>query len=1088
MTKLGDHQAAEVKTGGRKHAHDPPVLLRRESDGNVKPMRFVSLHHHTTFSYRDGYQLPEAHVRRAAELNMSAIAFTEHGNVSSHVKAEIAAEEIGVKPIYGCELYTGQVGENAQQMKFHLTVLAKNQQGYRNLMSLVSRSWAEGFYYEATVNGKMLREHVKGLVVLSGCQGSLLFCSTVGGKNIAAEEASLARGLGVARWFKDLCGGDYFIEVQAFPELELTCKANPLLAKIASKLGIRLVATMDCHYTALEEREVQMILHNLRGGNKKTIEDQAREWGYDVPLCPPPDDQSIYRRLRETGLTKSQSIEAIVSSEEIAQQCNVKIPKLSPVTFPPKPGFSSAQEIWDSWLKEGWRFRGFHKLPLSEREAARIQLLKEKKVMEDKGFLDYMLIVADAIRFIKDLGMFVGPARGSAAASIVCYLLRITEVNPQRFPNLVFERFIDVTRKDLPDIDIDLPSEARPILRDYVERKYGRNCINNVGTFSGFKGKNSLDDVARVFRVPKWEVDRIKDFLIERSSGDLRASATIEDTIEQFPQVREIFDRHPELLKSQLLEGNYKDFGVHAGGLVISNEPIEEVGVCAVHQREVPKGSGNIIRAIGLDYRDAERQGMNKIDFLGLSTASAINESLQILGMTPNDLYNLPLDDEEVIDVFRTNDVVGIFQMDGRACRYVCGALRPDNIEEICDIVALARPGALHNGAAREYIEIKHSNATPVLRHVLVDEILAPTKFQIVYQEQILRICREVGNFPWSTTSEIRKIIAKKYGEQAFNRKREEFIAGATTISRRADACNMTREAAGNLFGEMTTAGSYSFNFAHSASYGLLAYFTGWFKHYHPSVFYSTSANAMPHRQHDLLRDAGKHRIRVLPAHPTHSEVGWTPIGKRKIRAGFKQISGVGEKVAASIEDYRGREGLESWDALVNIPGIGPVTVDNIKKWSGQPDPFNAFLLDRNIQNVKAEIESGKLPNLPTPTHTAIDLPYEAVSAVAVTWLGTILSRNVRDIFETNRAKKGVELDSSKVRDPHLNEWALLTCEDESDQLLLKIDRWKYLQFKQAIFDFQLGTDLLLVQGVRPRYVTARQIQVKKLWVISPDD
>jgi DNA polymerase-3 subunit alpha len=555
-------QLYDIKVGARargEHHHETPIRKRRKKNGNNKPMVFSSLHHHSTFSYKDGFQLPEAHVRRAAELQMSSIAMTEHGNVSSHVKFEMACDKVGgVKPIFGCEVYTGRTDEEGRaQSKYHLTLLAKNQEGYANLLALVSKSWSEGFYYDPTCSWEMLNAYKRGLVVLSGCQGSLLFCSAVGGKLIKPEDASPQRALQVARRFRAVFGQNYFIEVQAFPELDATRRANPILAGIAKKLGIRLVATMDCHYTELEESEVQMILHNLRGGNKKTIEEQAREWGYDVPLCPPPDDNTLYRRLRRTGLSKDQAVQAIVSTEEIAQECNVRLPRLPMVRFQVPRGFKDAQEYWEHCLREGWKYRGFDKLSLAERTRAKKQLAKERRIIESKDFVDYFLLIRQGVLFVKDyLNAPVGPARGSAAASLAAYLLRITEVNPMLFPLLVFERFIDVTREDLPDIDLDFPSEVRPALRDYYEGLYGEGCVNNIGTFTYFKSRLALDDVARVYRVPKFKVERIKDFLIERSSGDLRASSTIEDTLEQFPQAREVVDEFPELRKSQLLEGN----------------------------------------------------------------------------------------------------------------------------------------------------------------------------------------------------------------------------------------------------------------------------------------------------------------------------------------------------------------------------------------------------------------------------------------------------------------------------------------------------------------------------------------------------
>jgi DNA polymerase-3 subunit alpha len=1083
-------QLYDIKTGAKKH-HDPPLVLRRKRhrNGNNKPMRFVSLHHHSTFSYKDGFALPEAHVRRAEELQMGAFALTEHGNVSSHVKFERAIGDSGIKPIFGCEVYTGKVGEGASATKYHLTLIAKDQEGYENLLKLVSRSYAEGFYYEPTVSWHMLREHSKGLVILSGCQGSYLFCSLVGGKKIKPESASYDRAKKVARRFKAAFGDDYFIEVQAFPELELSRQANPLLARLARELGIRLVATMDCHYTALEESEMQAILHNIRGGTRKTLEEQAREWGYEVPLCPPPSDRAIYRRLKGTGLSHDEAVAALVSTEEIAQDCNVTLPKLEMVRFPIPNGYESAQDYWDHLLQEGWERRGFDSLSGYERQKRVRAFKREKSIIEEKGYVDYMLIVADAIMFMKRRNIPVW-LRGSAGASLICYLLGISDMDPIPYPMLRFERFIDLNRADLPDIDADFPSEDRGVLRDYLVTKYGERCVSNLGTFQYFKPKLALDDTARVFRIPKFKIERVKDFLIERSSGDLRASSGIEDTIAEFEEPRKIFEEHPELNKSFDLEGNVKGHGIHAAGLVISNDDVRKVS--SVILREVPKGSGRFIEVLGVDKYDAEYLGMVKMDFLGLATMSLLKNSLRYLDMSLDDLWQIPLDDQEVYDAFKRTDVVGIFQYDGRACRYVCSAVRPDNFWEVCDVIALGRPGALHNGAARDYAEIKHGNKVSPNLHPSFAPILLPTYGQIVYQEQILRIVREVGNFDWTAASEIRRIIAKKHGEQAFNRRKKLFMRGAATVHERMNVPKMRKVEAEALWGDMITAGSYGFNAAHAREYGALGYFTMWIKVHHPDIFYATALRAYgDKKEHDLLRDCAKKGIRVIKPSPKRSDVSWTPVRGKKvksptIRAGFDEIEGIGEKTAAQILAYREAHGLSSWAELQSIRGIGPKTVEKIEGWLSQDDPFGAFALDGNIRDTRRAIKKGALRGLPTPTHTSTDIPVEQGRETSVVWLGTMLDRNIRDIFEQNRARKGEELKREEVKDPQLNEFALLTCEDENDQLLLKIDRWAYPRFKEAIFNFRFKQDLMLVEGVRPAYVSARQIKVKKLWVIEP--
>lgn len=1041
-----------------------------------KPMRWVSLHHHSTYSYLDGYQMPDAHVRRASELNMQALALTEHGNTSSITKLEEAAKEQGIKPIYGVELYTGGVVEGKKtQRKNHLTVLAETQEGYSNMLRTVSQSYRD-FHYEPTTSWENLSEHSKGLIVLSGCTGSLLATSLIGGKNIDPEDASMARGLKVARAFKGTFQDGYYIELQAFPELENVCRLNPMLVSLAKKLKLPLVATADVHYTRPSESEMQQILHNVRGGGRKTLEEQAREWGYDVPLSHPATDKSILRRLMATGVSRQDAIQAILNTEEIAQRCTVELPMLPPLRFPLPPGFKTGQEVWEAWLKEGWKFRGFHRRSREERRAASEQLKYEMKIIEDKDFIDYFLVVSDLVKYAKGARIPVGPARGSAAASLVCYLLRITEVDPTQFPDLVFERFLEPTRKDLPDIDLDFDSERRHEIRNYLVAKYGARQVSNVGTFSFYKSKNSLDDVARVHKIPAFEVEKIKELLLERSSGDLRSSATIEDTVEMFDAAKDVVERYPQLRKAMDLEGNIKQFGVHAAGLIVSSSPIEDV--MAVYERTV---KDQVIDAVAVDKVDAERLNMLKLDILGLSTMTMISKALSEIDMDPQDLYDLPLDDEKVIDAFRANDVVGIFQFDGRAMRSVNAELQPDNFKEICDVNALARPGPLHNNASAEYIDVKRGRKEPRTYHPLCDAITATTHHQIVYQEQIMRICGEIGGFDHTHRTTIRKIISHKHGEQEFNRWWELFRDGA--VERGVPAST-----AKEIWGACITAGSYAFNVAHCIAYGMLAYWTMWLKTYHPEEFYAASLNAYSSdKQLDLLRDAAKHGIEAIPPDPQRSGIQWATTGEGRLLAGFSQIHGIGGKTGDNIVAYRDEHGIDNWGDLIKIKGIGQKTVEKIIEFCQTEDPFDIHKLHRTLEAVRGLVGHGPARHIPRQTHTSLEVPYSRGEDEDVVWIGVIKHRNLRELFEVNFSRTGVPLDPKTVKRPDLNEWVIAVGVDEDEMLTLTFDRWKYPRFKRAIWDIRLEHDVLVVKGVKRGYQSRRAIYVQEFWVVDPD-
>jgi DNA polymerase-3 subunit alpha len=1128
-------QTAAFEKRQREHVDFIPLSVRAQnrqaaaSHRLLKPMRFVSLHHHSTYSFLDGYQLPEAHVRRATEINMQALAMTEHGNIFSHVKLEKAAMEQGVKPIFGCEFYCGWTDEERRsQKKNHLTVIAKDKVGYENLLALTTKSWREGFYYEPTVDWDWLVQYQKGLIVLSGCQGSALFTAAVGGKHVAPEEAGPERALRVARWFSDRLD-DFYIEVQAFPELESTRRANPILAAIGERIGRPLVATMDVHYTAPEEAEIQKILHNVRPGEQRTLEEMERDWGYTVPLAHPTTDMAVYRRLRATGLTQEQAVEAIVSTEEIAQECNVTLPKLPRTRFPLPEGFDDVTEYWRHLLKEGWEYRRIRDLPAEEIARYKAQLAKEMEVIEAKEYENYFLIVADSIVFAKEEQIPVGPARGSAAASLCCYLLRITEVNPMLFDNLVFERFIDWSREDMPDIDMDFATYGRPRIREYLVEKYGDDCVSNIGTFTTYKAKNSLDDAARVHRVPFDAVNAIKNVLIERSGGDLRASATIEDTVDQFDAAYEALKDNPDLIYAMDLEGNVKGHSVHAAGLVVSSEPI--TNVTALLEKEVPKGSGNIVQVVAMDKYDAERQGLEKLDYLALGTMDMIAEALKQLDMTLEELYAIPLTDEETIQGFRENDVVGVFQFDGRATRIVNGALKPDDFHEIVCVNALSRPGPLHNGAVQGYVNAKFHNAENDRIHPALDAITEDTQYQIIFQEQILRIVSIIGGFDWTSAAYIRKIISKKLGEQEFNRQWEDFRKGAMTVHERMDVPPMSEEVAKQIWGMCITAGAYAFNAAHSTAYSMIAFWTMWLKRHYPAAFFAASlaktrkesgsgsagerggssgnmSGVGLNRHTYLIRDAvkgmGKREpITVLPpcldSSPSwrvervpHLE-GRAAVAESKIiRAGFEQIHGIGAKMAQKIA---ANTPFEKWEDLLDVPGIGPKKIETIVRFAEAKDPFGIYWLDEAIRKVKGELEDGMEDasgrSLPVPTHTADEI-FDAPGNSRITFLGQPIHANLRDLFESNRAKTGEALDPSSVKDAHLSQWVVLAVRDSDDLASFVVSRRNYPRFKEMVWNMSLESDdLVLLSGKKGKMKgtlgeRSGIVFVDKMWVLSP--
>jgi DNA polymerase-3 subunit alpha len=1004
---------------------------------------------------------------------MSALALTEHGNVSSHVRLEKAANKAGIKPIFGVELYTGAVDEEARsKYKWHLTVLAENAEGYRNLLRLVSRGWAEGMYYEPTVSGEMLAEHSEGLIVLSGCSGSKLVCDLLGGKGVEEHDADFRAALKTAERFQALLGDRYYLEAQAFPELDRTKNTNAALVAISEKLGISLVATGDVHYPRPDDSDMQVILHAAHRGSK-TFEDQARSWGYDIKLTPPLSDKAIVDRLVATGMSRRVAEGAVAASATIGDRCNVTLPKAERLRYPCPDGYDSVA-LFRRWIVAGWKYRGIDKHPRKAEYKERLNY--EMRIIEAKDFVDYFLLLSDIVRWAKDEGIPVGPARGSAAASLVCYLLRITEVNPMDFPTLMFERFIDITRADPPDIDLDFADDQRDRVRLRLAEKYGADRVGNIGNFVKYRGKNSLDDVGRVYRIPKWAVELVKGLVIERSSGDSRLESSLADTVEMFPAADEVMEAYPDLKQAYRLEGDMRGMSIHAAGLVVGASPLTDV--CAVYTKVRGKDKERI-SVLSIDKYDAEYLDILKIDALGLSTMGMIDIALGFTGLTLPDLYAIPLDDPETLDVFRRGDVIGIFQFEGRATRLVNKDIVPDNFMELADVNALSRPGPLFSGVTAAYTRVKKGLEEPEFLHEVVSEATKSTKGQIVYQEQILRIVKEIGGFPVTKVSDIRRIISKKLGEGQFHLMFNEFVDGAR------ERYGISPELAKTIWGKMVTSAQYSFVTAHSVSYCMLAWWCAYLKVHYPEAFYTASLRKAGTEEavFKLIRDAQVHGITISPPDLVRSGITWE-MRDGEILAGFTQVKGIGDKMAEEILRDREANGIfKGWADLLRVKGIGPAKLLTIREFAESDDPFGLQRVARMLDAVRA----AGLP-LPAATHGS-DALSESDSVKRVVWWGVVARIEYKDIIEDERAKTGddVEEIKARIRSPHKAKSATLHCYDDGfEEVYLRINRWHYGKFRKQLSLIRPGEDIVVAVGEK-KSAFGVSLQLKRLYVIDPE-
>lgn len=755
--------------------------------------------------------------------------------------------------------------------------------------------------------------------------------------------------------------------------------------------------------------------------------------------------------------------------------------------------------LW-AWLREGWKYRvsqGWDPARNGvEKYTAQIKL--EMDLIVSKDFVSYFLMVSDILRWAKNRGIAVGPGRGSSAASIVCWLLRITEPDPLDFPLTDFSRFIDPTREDLPDIDVDFQSSRRHEVRQYVEAKYGKAYVGNIGTFTKYKGKNSLKDVVTVFRAERpadpeghrekqdpafrSDIERLKGMIVERSGGDSRADAALGDTIEMFEGAQEIKAKYPrEIAIAEELEGNYRSMSTHSAGVVVATHPIAEI--TAQYTRVV---KGHEITAVAVDKYDAEHLELMKMDFLGLSTMEMLAKGLAFSGMQLEDLYRLPLDDPATLEAFHANDVIGIFQFEGRATRLVGRDLKPDDFLELVDVNALSRPGPLFSGTTAEYIDVKHGRREPTKIHPVIDRIAAGTKGQIIYQEQILHALAQFGGLPVKKVHDIRRIISKKLGEAAFNSSFEAFAKGAQEIH------GASRELANEVWSRVVTSASYAFVYSHSLAYTQIGYWCMWMKVHHPTAFYAAQLSEIKEEKWPkLIRDAEAHGVTIQGVDLNASGRSWTPVpGERRVVAGFEQLKGVGPALATKILAYREEHGrFKSFEELEKVNGIGPAMMIKLRPLVTGDDPFGLMRVQLALDSVRVAIAERDIP-LPIPNADSdkiLDVPADRI----VYYVGMVKLKEYKDVLEDERSRTGDDMDviRKRIKQPQLATSCVLhSYDDGGEDVYVRITRFDFPKYRTALEKLRENTDVIWVEARKSKGGFGASVYVKRLVVIDPED
>jgi DNA polymerase-3 subunit alpha len=851
---------------------------------------FTHLHVHTEYSLLDGASRITDLFAKAAEDGQPALAVTDHGVMFGALHFYEAGLAAGVKPILGVEAYVAPgsrfertPGEDAEKYR-HLTILARSETGYRNLLKLVTDAHLEGFYHRPRIDKELLAERSEGLIGLSGCLAGEVARNLLQGQERKAEEA--------AGQYRDIFApGHFFLELQDHGLADQR-SVIPGLVKLSERTGLRLVGTNDIHYTEREDHKPHDVLLCIQQQKLQTDTNRLRFETDDFWLKPAAMMREVFRDFPD----------ACDATLDIAEMCDVKLRygKSAPESerfhlpvFEPPPG-SGLEEYLRQLVFEGARQRYGEVTPeITERIDTELQ------VICSMGFAGYFLIVWDLIRFARENGIRVGPGRGSAAGSVVSYSLRITDLDPLRY-GLIFERFLNPERIQMPDIDMDFDERRRDEVIRYATAKYGSDHVAQIITFQTIKGKQGIRDAARVLGFPASIGDRLckmypqavlgREFSIDDALA-LKESQDLREAYEKEPEAREIIDT------AKALEGLRREDSVHAAGVVIGDAPL--VNYLPL---KLSKDSRDDSRRIvtQFDMHMVEALGLLKMDFLGLRTLSVIEDTVAHLRRrgVELDIDHVPLDDPKTYEMLSNGDTTGVFQLEGGGMRQLIQALRPDRFEDLMALVALYRPGPLNQGMHIEYAERKHKRRAVEYPHDSLADILESTHGVMVYQEQVMQVAVRMAGYSMGEADTLRKVMGKKIRSEV-DKQRGKFIEGSV-------GSGYSQRDAERIFDLIAPFADYGFNASHACAYGYVAYQTAYLKAHHPIEFLSsilTSVKDDKDKKPFYLNACRLMGLEVLPPDVNESEMDFTPAtdGSPKIRYGLSAVRNVGAGVVEQI-------------------------------------------------------------------------------------------------------------------------------------------------------------------------------------------
>jgi DNA polymerase-3 subunit alpha len=848
--------------------------------------QFVHLHNHSHYSLLDAACRVEDLVHAAVENGMPAVALTDHGVMFGAVEFYKKATKAGVKPIIGMEAYVvtrgSRYARDRQETEsggrraayHHLVLLAKNLTGYRNLIRLCSAGHTEGFYYKPRIDTELLRTHREGLIALSACAGGIVSAHLASGND---EEA-----YAVAAMYKEIFDTDFYIEIQNHGiDRERTVREKA--PKLAKDLGLKLICTNDVHYIKHEHA----VAHNIM----LFIPDATSTFTPDYTKLRYQTDQAYFKSTQEMLDLFKDYPEAIDSTLEVAEKCNLtldlKTNHMPHFPIPPEAGAATLDEYFEQLTRAG-----FEKRYSAADDTLHARLNHEIDIIKRMGYAGYFLIVQDFIRAARQMGVLVGPGRGSAAGSVVSYSLEITNVDPIKY-DLLFERFLNPDRISMPDIDVDFADSKRDLVIDYVREKYGQDSVSQIITFGTLSSRAVLKDVGRVLGIPLGTIDSItKQIPVEQ--GKVRPLANALETISELHWIKQSNDPKLQTLieASLVLEGMNRNAGMHAAGVVIAPGPIVDyVPVYKTPSTEV---------MTQYNMKDLEAAGLLKMDFLGLRTLTVIESCLRMVRENHQldiDLDRIPEDDEATFDLFARGDTIAVFQFESTGMQDWLRKLKPTTISDLVAMNALYRPGPMD--MIGDFIARKHGEQPISYLHESLEAVLRETYGVIVYQEQVMRIASVVAGFSLAKSDLMRRAMGKK-DKVLMATMKKEFVDGAA-------GKEIPRKTASDIFDLIEKFASYGFNKSHSVAYSVVAYQTAYLKAHYRAEFMAatlTSEIGSTDKIVKLIDDCRRSGIEVLPPDVNESATDFSVVGGR-IRFGMAAIKNVGESAIGSVTRAR---------------------------------------------------------------------------------------------------------------------------------------------------------------------------------------